>query len=101
MAATQVFQLSEEREAALWRLAEALALDAMTSSAASLVKACCEGGRDLASHQEGFGAAAQLAYELRKGSSIQFVRRPSANKNDSRGMGSPSGAEVDFAQGVI
>ena len=98
------FTLSPEREQAFWTLADRLGLDVTTASAATLVKLTVERGRGLADCAEGFGAATELAWALKQGRSVQFLRRTAGagQQNESgRGMGAPSGAPQDVAAGVV
>ena len=98
-----VFSLSPAREQAFWALVDRLGVEGQVASVLTLLKRTVEGGRYLASHAEGFGAATELLHHHRFGESIQFLRRAPAGRQYEvgRGMGASSGSPQDVAAGVV
>lgn len=70
------YQLAPEKEAAFWRLVEALGLDPRLG-VYPLVNRTLAGGGGLRGHATGHLAARDLKEALGKGLPVQFERRPS------------------------
>ena len=74
-APTKSFTLPPDREAAFWRLVEAVGV-APLASVATLVRETLERGRGLPGHDQGFGAAAELAFRRKRGETVELLQRP-------------------------
>jgi len=89
--AGEVFTLPPDRERAFFALAEAVGVDPVTASALTLARVV-EKGRALAgSHREGFGAASELSWHVRRGAVVEFHCRPRIEVTDHDSAGACAG----------